>query len=373
VILAPELDKQTLSMYYNAEAVWQAAGSDLSILKDIHFDNYSETLAHLPKYLSVSLSRAFNKTGKISPEGIYRSDSFNEYGDISYPREYNVMAAGYDLNQTVSLTPDIYDHEFIDYVNEYITDVKKAGGTVYYTFCPINESALAEDTDEETVAEFYRFVLENIHCPVISDPNSLILDDVYFYDTNFHLNDVGAKVRTARLIEDIYRAEGRSEQLYIQLPPPPVRPDPEEPSSWEENEWSELFFYEDFGSGLRITGVVDEALSFEALEIPYMAYEKPVYAIAPNAFSKCGSLKEITFYENLSVIESGAFNGADVLQKIHVKREEAENLEVGAELFEGAPKDVKLCFYTEESYQNFVSGYWWAVHADRMEYVEKSE
>ena len=67
VILAPELDKQTLSMYYNAEAVWQAAGSDLSILKDIHFDNYSETLAHLPKYLSVSLSRTFNKTGKISP------------------------------------------------------------------------------------------------------------------------------------------------------------------------------------------------------------------------------------------------------------------------------------------------------------------
>lgn len=369
VILAPELDKQTLSMYYNAEAVWQAASSDLSILKEVDFDNYSETVAQIPEYLSVSLSRTFSKAGKISPEGIYRSDSFNEYGDICYPREYNVMAAGYDLNQTVSLTSDLYDPEFLDYVNEYIGDVKEAGGTVYYTFCPVNESALAEGTDEETVAEFYRFVLENIHCPVISDPNSLLLDDVYFYDTNFHLNDVGAKLRTARLIEDIYRAEGRTEQLSIELPPPPVKPETEEPYTWVENEWSELFFYEDFGNGLRITGVADEALTFEALEIPYMAYEKPVYAIAPNAFSKCGSLKEITFYENLSVIESGAFNGADVLQKIHVRREEAENLEVGAELFEGAPKDVKLYFYTESSYQNFVSGYWWAIHAERMEYA----
>ena len=369
VIIAPELDKQTLSMYYNAEAVWQAAGSDPSMVLHIAPDNYSETLAALPEYLSVSLSRAFNDTSKLSPEGIYRSDSFNEYGDIVYPREYNIMAAGYDLNQTISLTPDIYDAEFLDYLNEYISDVKKDGGHVYYTFCPVNESALAKGTTEETIAEFYRFVLENIHCHVISDPNDLIIDEVYFYDTNFHLNDTGAKLRTANLIEDIFRAEGWTDHLSIELPPPPLKPETDETPTWEENEWSELFLYEDFGKGLRITGVADEALTLEKLEIPYMAYEKPIYSIAPNTFSKCSSLKEITFYENLTVIENGAFNGADVLEKIHVKREESDNLEVGADLFSGAPKDVKLCFYTETSFQNFVSGYWWAAHADRMEDV----
>ena len=78
VILAPEIDSQTLSMYYNAEAVWQAAGSDLSVLSKIHFDNYLETIAQIPEYLSDSLTRLFDGSGKISPTGIYRKDSFNE-------------------------------------------------------------------------------------------------------------------------------------------------------------------------------------------------------------------------------------------------------------------------------------------------------
>jgi len=370
VILAPELDSQTLSMYYNAEAVWQAAGSDLSILKGVDFDNYSETIAQIPEYLSNSLSRFFRKSGSISPEGIYRSDSFNEYGDISYPRDYNVMAANYDVNQIISLTPELYEQEFISYVNEYIEFVEKLGGTVYYTFCPINKSALSKDTSAETIAEFYRYVLENIHCPIISDPNSLIMDEGYFYDTNFHLNDAGVRVRTAKLIEDIFRVEGRTEYLSIELPPPPNKPVSDEPSSWEENEWSELFLYDDFGDGLRIIGVAEKALSLEKLEIPYAANGKNVYSIAANAFEKCDLLKEITFYENLNVIENGAFNGAEKLEKIHVRRENASNLEAAAELFEGARSGIKLYFYTETSYQNFVSGYWWSIHSGRMELVE---
>ena len=366
VILAPELDKQTLSMYFNAEAVWQAAGSDLSILSGIDPDNYSEMIAQVPAYLSETISRFVAGTGKISPSGIYRRDSFNEYGDIVYPREYNMMAAGYDVNQTVSLTKDLYDGEFLAYLNAYIADAAKVGATVYYTFCPVNRDALAEGTTAESIAEFYRFVSESIHCPVISDPNALLMDAGYFYDTNFHLNDAGVTVRTANLIEDLLRMEGKTDSLAIELPAPPEKPKPEGPESWEENEWSTLFLYEPFGDGLRITGVTEEAKTMEVLEIPYMAEGKPVYVIGANAFSECKALKELTFYENLSIFENGAFSGADSLEKLHVRREEAENLEAGADLFTGAPSGLKMYFYTESSFQNFVSGYWWGVHAERM-------
>jgi hypothetical protein len=49
-----------------------------------------------------------------------------------------------------------------------------------------------------------------------------------------------------------------------------------------------------------------------------------------------------------------------------MRRETAEDLEVGAELFEGASKNLRICFYSEISFQNFVSGYWWGIHGERM-------
>jgi hypothetical protein len=199
------------------------------------------------------------------------------------------------------------------------------------------------------------------------------MDEGYFYDTNFHLNDAGVKVRTARLIEDIYRFEGRSEGFSYELPPVPERPMPENPNSWVENEWSELFEYDTFGSGLRITGVRDAAKDMEKLEIPYMADGKVVYMLSENAFAECKSLKEITIYDNLNVIENGAFDGAKSLERIHMMREEAEDLEAGAELFENAPSDLTLYFHTESSYRNFVSGYWWSAHAERMKLIDDAE
>ena len=117
VVVAPELDKQTLSLYFNGEAFWQAAESDLSLLSGVHFDNYLDLAANLIGHLSDVFPRIFSGEGKISPNGIYRKDSFNKYGDIVYPRGYNVMTAGYDMNQIITLSKDLYDGEFVDYKN----------------------------------------------------------------------------------------------------------------------------------------------------------------------------------------------------------------------------------------------------------------
>ncbi|MBO5269741.1 MAG: hypothetical protein J6B77_03075, partial [Clostridia bacterium] len=367
VVLAPELDPQTLSLYFNGEAVWQAADSDLSILGGVHSDNYADLVSTLPGYLAAVLPRVLKSEGKISPDGIYRKDSFNEYGDIVYPREYNIMTAGYDVNQTVTLSKDLYDPEFVSYLNEYIADAQEKGAKVCYTFCPVNRSALADGTGEEEIATFYRDVAEMIDCPVISDPNDLLMDEGYFYDTNFHLNDAGVVVRTANLIDDLKRVLGDTERVTIELPDVPERPVVEGPTTWEENEWSPLFLYEPFGDGLRIIGVTEEAKAKEMLEIPYMAEGKPVLVLAADIFSECKVLKELTVYENVTLMENGVFRGADALTAVHMRRETAEDLEAGADLFDGAPEALRICFYTETSYQNFVSGYWWGVHAARME------
>ena len=120
---------------------------------------------------------------------------------------------------------------------------------------------------------------------------------------------------------------------------------------------------------LEVVGVTDEAKSKERLEIPYKAEGRTVLVLSAGAFSECKKLKEITVYENITLMENGLFKGADNLTTVHMKRENAEELEAGADLFVGASKDITLYFYTETSFQNFVSGYWWSIHAEHMKKV----
>lgn len=367
VILAPELDKQTLSMYFNAESVWQALDSDLSMLKNIDPDNYGDLVGGFFDYASQVMTYAAKGT-KPSTSGVYTRESFNEYGDIIYPRPHNVLTKGYDSNQIVSLTPDLFDKEFLAYLNEYIAWMKDQGATVYFSFCPVNASAAAEDTTEESLAEFYRFVLENVRCPVISSPEDLLMDEDYFFDTNFHLNDAGVTVRTANLISDLYRLEGKTVSHGIELPPPPERPTTEDPSTWVENEWSELFLYRDDGPFLTITGVTEKGREMTSLEIPFKANGKTVRVIGENAFRDCAKLEEIIVYDNITEIENGAFAGADAMKRLVLHHHDEEGLMVSQEghLFRDAPDALKIYFDSEEIYFEFLSGYWWSAYGDRM-------
>ena len=366
IILAPELDTQTLSMYFNAETTWQALDSDLSMLPYIGTDNWGDLWGQFPEYFSDVASLAL-KGEKISPTGVYRQDSFDEYGDISYAREYNQMSGGYDPSQIISLSPALFEQEFLDYMNEYIGYAKEKGATVYYTFCPMNEAAIDENTTEESLAEFYKYVAQNIDCEVISDPSSTILDKNYFYDSNFHLNDAGVTVRTAALIEDIYRAMGKTEVLSLELPAPPELPKKEGPEYWVENEWSSLFVYEDFADGYKIVGVTDEGKARKKLEIPYMANGKPVWVLTKDALVGCSELEELSIYENITTIESGFFSASPKLAVINMNRTSAEDLAVDqATLFDGANENLQIRFGSIDAYNNFVTGYFWANYSSYM-------
>lgn len=373
VIISPELDPQTLSMYFNSEATWQALDGNMSMLRHIDYDNFSDLVGGAIKHAATKMRYALEGK-KLSVDGIYRSDSFNEYGDIDperFPREHNVMAAGYDVNQTITLTRDIFDEEFVAYLNDYIDWVEKQGATPYFAFCPINKSALSKDTDTLAMAHFYSDVRQMLNCEVIGSPNTVVLHQNYFYDTNYHLNDAGVIWRTNQMIEDLYVAWGRTDIPYIELPALPERPGASEiPEHWVENEWSKYFIYEDFGdTALKIIGVTDEGKALSKLEIPYMHSGKVVRVIDANAFSGCTSLTDITMYDNLTLLVNGAFADCPSLKSIHMMRGDEENIEASSELFAGASDDLKILFYTEENFSNFVSGYWWGCHAGRMDLV----
>ncbi|MBO5020996.1 MAG: hypothetical protein J6D52_10070, partial [Clostridia bacterium] len=81
VVICPETNKQTYSLYYNAHSMWQALDCDLSMLKDVGFSNLGKLIAVLPEFASEKLNFIRTNT-KPEPSGIYAKASFNEYGDI---------------------------------------------------------------------------------------------------------------------------------------------------------------------------------------------------------------------------------------------------------------------------------------------------
>ena len=396
VIIAPELSQSTMSMFFNAKTLLEAADDKPSMLRHVKGENILSLLSASWEHSADKLGYA--KNGAPDPSGVYNSKSFNEYGDVVYPREKNIMPEGYDPNTEIILDESILDPEFIDYLNSYITQCKMRGADVYFSFSPMNIKALSSSVTKDSALAFEDLLEESLLCPVIGDIGDYILGEGYFYDTNFHLNDVGAQYRTLRLIEDIILEE---ERIVLVREPYPEEPDgkgetvivipdkgegekeetpggsdteeKDEPSEDEEilpdpldpelTENTEYFLYEVQSSGnLRIVGLT--SLGLEKTELTVPAYAKlkgdtvrrAITSIGSGAFS--GSLAEVVNIPKdsyLSLLQNGCFEGAARLKRLNIFYPYAENINPPRSFF-GTHSDFEIHAPIDSEYK---SDYYW--------------
>ena len=367
IIVAPETDKQTLSLYFNAQSVWQAFDGNFSMLKHVKSEDASDMVGEVFNFAASKLGYALSS--KPDPQGVYHHSSFNEYGDIIYERPGNVMRLGYDPNMIVDFSTSMFDEAFIDYLNCYIELAESRGAKVFYSFPPINASAVDSSVTDETLFNYYDFISKNINCPVISDINNYIIEENYFYDSNFHLNDAGVVLRTATLIKELNVALGITKVVDIEIPEAPPRQDSGSSSGEGDNSYAELFSYDAFDNGLVITGILpeklEEAKGIRNITIPSEYDGKPVLAIAENGLSGLDELRQLTINDNIVQFFNGAFAGCPALEKIIMNHKAPGDALVGDQLFNGASETAKLYYSTEEIMHSFVADYFWGVYADR--------
>ncbi len=370
VILAPELDSQTLSDYFNQNAVFEALDGRYDMLRDVGKDDWGKMAGGFLTYLSEASAL---KRSDITPNpaGIYNRASFNSHGDIAKERTANVMTLGYDANRPVSLKPEILSEEFPDIVNSYVDACLAKGADVWFSFCPVNKSGLEEGTTDESIYEFYTCLAEKLSCRIISDINDYILPEEYFYDTNFHLNDVGVKIRTGLLARDLLRAEGNNKAMKIDYPaetPEQPTPGPTEDPLANANT-DGVYVYRAFGRGLAVEGVLDSAKTMQTADIPREFNGTPVYAILESAFSGCNALEEITVHDNITFIADRAFD-LPALKSLYIDAKIADEMEAGDDLF-GGRTNITIFLPDSESYESFVSGYWWSIYGGMMQLRSK--
>ena len=375
IILSPETDNQTMSMYFGAETMWQATEKSRGILKKLPADMLKEMALYYWDYAS-SKCRLW-MTGTPDPEGVYRKDSFNEYCDISYSRPQSKMKLGYDPSKIINPSPETIDKDFVSFLNDYTSDAIKRGAKVYFTFCPMNSKAMVNGVNEESLYDYFLYLSSVLKCRTISDIHNSIMDAGYFYDSNFHLNDSGKIVWTTNLATDIMRANGvKNFKADVELPPPPELPKDSFDPSYDSN--SEYFTYresrDDKGdvSWYSVSGLSEEGLKASSLTLPKAYNGLPVRGIDANAFAQSKILKSVTVNDNISFIESGAFASCPTLDSLHILCENADDITVDqVKLFDGEVKEIKIYLYSKSSYQSFVAGYFWANYGNRMVYINK--
>ncbi|MBE6613826.1 MAG: hypothetical protein E7631_00795 [Ruminococcaceae bacterium] len=364
VVICPETDAQTYSLYYNAHSVWQALDSDISMFRDVGKSNFGKLMAALPDFAAEKLN-FIRMDAKPAPSGIYAKDSFNAYGDIAVERKYNEMPTNYDPSMEISLTTALLDPDFIDYLNEFADHCVLRGADVYFSFPPMNAAAVTSDEEEQEA--FYRTLGESLTFPVISDIRDYILPSAYFYDTNFHLNTRGALLRTALLADDLLRVMGVTERVETVKYTAPRRPADYFDLKLDGDENAKYFLYEEIDGGLAIVGLTDEGKTKTSLQIPRGQDNKAILMIGDHAFSDAAALEEIILGEYALVrsISVDAFAGCTALRRIELHLTPSE-LPVDSNVLTRLPQDCFI-YIPQNMYGEFATDYFWS---SMMKYVK---
>lgn len=371
VIIAPEQNRQALSLYFNAEAVWNSVDGCYKILTDISSDNASDMAGGFFKFVSGKFSY-WTKGEKPCPSGVYNVKSFNKAGDIVYPREYNVMKGGYDAGMPISFDKSVMSGEFINYLNDYRATLVKRGAKVLYSFCPMNESAIADGSDQAQ-REYYDYLTRKLDFSVIGNPESHALESDWFYDSNFHLNDAGAVYYTTILAQELKAELGDYSPVTTPVPKKPSVPsDGGEVSGEISEDLAEAAKIFELG-GVSVTtkdgkvtlsgeftvkGLTEYGKTLADITVPDTLASLPVTTIADECFKGNTALKNITFGVNISSVGMDVFDGCTSLRGVYITSLDPDSYHPASDIFDGLPD---AAFYVPESVyaSDYVINYFW--------------
>ncbi len=362
LIFEVELNEQTLSDYFGAEAMWQAADGRPELLSALPLRDYGGALlGALPAFSAAKARFALNGNAPAG-EGIYARASFSANGDIDAPgREQNVMPGGYDTNMPIRLDPDLVSDAFAEKVNAAAAACERKGVRMYFRLCPMNASAIPAD-EAARMADFEAALREKLDCPLLGGIADSVMDPGWFFDTNFHLNASGAVVATAELARDLKAALGDPSPVEIALPAMPV---PAETVLLDgDNADEDCFLYEEFDGGLRITALSEAGLEREALTVPASHAGQPVLRFDAAVFAGERTLRELTIQENIRSIADGSFEGCTSLERLILRQPRPSACSVGSSLLSGTDARILV---PAASYGAYCTDYFWAQYADRID------
>lgn len=356
VIFMPEQNVQTLSMYYNGKALWQALDGDFSSFWLLNHDTRQRMYGDLYSFSQEKFKFTFqNKL--VLGDTIYQKSSFEKHGDIKEGlANYNIM---YDqVDPTMNITFDEnFDENFLSYVNDFASYVRTKGAHMYYRFAPMNQKAIE---DESTLDHYYEVLQDKLELDILGNPHDAILDSEWFYDTNFHLNDAGRIMNTKQLIKDIKLTLDDTSRTEIEDPEKPVIPEDENTKDGDNSD-VDCFTYAEKEDYYIITSLLNEK---EDIVVPYRYNGKKVIAFSADVFASHKRIKTIRIQDNIRYLYDYSFNGCSALERIYLDNLNPSSINVSGNLLDGCNADI---YVPKEAYSKYIQSYvFGAYYSDRI-------
>jgi hypothetical protein len=194
VVIAP------ITFYYASAGIrdsvlaWVTIENHYYLWEGISFENYKDMLLAYPAYLKRAIKLFITNKGNKPVEGPFARASFNEYGDVIFPRPECIMT---EEDYRYFTYPDLSQAMQI-YWNNYSKYVKNKKATLFMASPPISIAI-----PEAGLESLQHQLEEHLDFPMISCLTDYVYPFEYFYDIVSHLNDFGKEVRTEQFIIDL--------------------------------------------------------------------------------------------------------------------------------------------------------------------------
>ena len=363
ILLAPELDAQTYSDYFNPDILWEASCEKPSLLKGLTLSEKEEMLF---RWFKFAIGRK-KLEGESIPEGtLYARSSFDSFGDIHFEREENIMPGGFDASQPVTLE-GLQNDAFFDFVLQFIRQAEKKRARVYFTFSPINQAAAVYSSDAAKALESY--LSDRLGSHLLGTLADTTYEASLFYNTNYHLNEEGAALHTKTLIRLLKEAgvDPATDPSAPDDETPPVTQSEAVPSSepsssvlpYDPNE--RFVVIREIGGNLFVTGLSEEGKAQESLTLPESYEGRPVIGLSSDSLTS-DVLARLVIPGSYRFFDSYIFDGSPRLARIILYLEDPSSSSIPMQgLFDGC--DPSLAVYVpDESLAAYLSDYNWRIY-----------
>ena len=365
VILIPEEYQQSMSLYFSAKEMWYALDSNRSMFNDLDSRSKEALIGNYFDYVSKKY-KSYKSNVSFEGLGVYAKSSFDDNCDMTNcNRDYNIMFNDYDENNPIDLNEIVLEEDFINYLNEYNDYILKKGASMYYSFSPMNKEAVLNNDDE--IDSFYIRLKDKLNFPIISDINKYIMDKEWFYDSNYHLNTSGMKLRTFLLVEDLKNELSITTKTRFIMFEKPKKPETTI-TGVGDNRCSDCFIYEKNGNYYKIVGIKDEYKEKEELIVPYSVDGYYINEFTKDVFSYNKNIKKIIVQDNIKRIYDNSFYGCEALEGIYLEHNSPSEISVGFNLLTGTKAGI---FIDNKIKTSFLNDYFFGAYQERIFGYEK--
>lgn len=198
IVVVSHIDYADDDKLNDAELAWITVEKNPQLLQILRPKDWLPMLRAYPNYAFNCFVR-WQRGWNTIPEGtLYIREGVNEYGD--FVMRTGEESATYPFHAGELTVPQVGDACIarMNQLNEY---VRSKGAQMVVSYYPIADGEFTPN--RESYHAFAEELASRLDCPVISEIDDYFFSYDCFFDTIYHLNAKGARLRTEQLIRDL--------------------------------------------------------------------------------------------------------------------------------------------------------------------------